>query len=142
MFCLHVKLVVHVPSSPTQGKGGARPHSPRTHRSTHTLYTTKYTLHTTHYTLYNTQYTIPTLYTLNRGESTQPWNMWTPLTGAPQPQLPAHTGNITYSQDIVSVLGQDEGYKVKYNPCLKEFQRAKAKGAPVGNGLYLTIFLK
>ena len=51
---------LHVPSSPTPGKGGARPHSPRTHRSTHTLYTTNYTLHTTHYTLHTTHYTLHT----------------------------------------------------------------------------------
>ena len=34
----------------------------------------------------------------------------------------------------VSVLGQDEGYTVKYNP------RAKPKGTPEGKGLYLTVY--
>ena len=40
----------------------------------------------------------------------------------------------------VSVLGRDKVYTVKYNPCLKEFPRAKPKGAPEGKGLYLTVY--
>ena len=34
--------------------------------------------------------------------------------------------------DTVSVLGQDEGYMVKYNPL--------PEGTPEGKGLYLTVY--
>ena len=40
----------------------------------------------------------------------------------------------------VTVLGQDEGYTVKYTLCLKEFLRAKPEGSPEGKGLYLTVY--
>ena len=43
-------------------------------------------------------------------------------------------------QRIVSVLGRDEGYTVKYTPCLKEFPRAKPGGIPEGEGVYLTVY--
>ena len=41
--------------------------------------------------------------------------------------------------DIVSVVGRDEEYTVKYL-CLKEFPRAKHEGTPEGKGLYLTVY--
>ena len=40
----------------------------------------------------------------------------------------------------VSVLGREEGYTVKYTPCLKEFPRAKPEGTPEGKGIYLTVY--
>ena len=41
---------------------------------------------------------------------------------------------------IVSVLGQDEGCRVKYNPLPSEFPRAKPEGTPEGKGWYLTVY--
>ena len=40
----------------------------------------------------------------------------------------------------VSVLGQDEGYMVKYTLCLKGFPGAKPEGSPEGEGVYLTVY--
>ena len=39
----------------------------------------------------------------------------------------------------VSVLGQDEGYTVKYNPLPEGVPEGKAQGTPEGKGLFLTI---
>ena len=47
------------------------------------------------------------------------------------------------SSNTVSVLGQREGYPVKYCGIatgLRDFPRAKLEGTPQGNGLYLTIY--
>ena len=43
--------------------------------------------------------------------------------------------------DIMSVLGLDEGYTVKYTLCLQEFPRALPAGTPSGKGVYLTVYL-
>ena len=41
----------------------------------------------------------------------------------------------------ISVLGQEEGYTVKYTPLpRKEFPRAKPKGTREGKGVYLTVY--
>ena len=40
---------------------------------------------------------------------------------------------------IAYVFGQDQGYMVKKNLCLKEFPRAKPNGTSEGKGLYLTV---
>ena len=43
-------------------------------------------------------------------------------------------------RNTVSVLGQDKGYTVKYNPLPEGVLRAKPEGTPEGKGLYLTVY--
>ena len=47
---------------------------------------------------------------------------------------------IPLSRYYISVLGQDNGYTVKYNPLPEEFPRAKLGGTPEGKGLNLTVY--
>ena len=42
--------------------------------------------------------------------------------------------------DIMSVLGLNLGYTVKYTGLLREFPRASPSGTPSGKGLYLTVY--
>ena len=42
--------------------------------------------------------------------------------------------------DIVSVLGRDKGYTVKYNPLPEGVPEGKAEGTPEGKGLCLTVY--
>ena len=43
------------------------------------------------------------------------------------------------SDYMVSVLGREEGYTIKYTPP-PEFPRVKPEGTPEGGGVYLTVY--
>ena len=42
--------------------------------------------------------------------------------------------------DIMSVLGLDLGYTVRYTPHLQEFPRALPSGTSSGGGVYLMVY--
>ena len=42
--------------------------------------------------------------------------------------------------DVMSVLGLDLEYTVKYNPLLQEFPQVSPSGTPSGKVLYLTVY--
>ena len=44
------------------------------------------------------------------------------------------------TNDIMSVLGLNSGYTVKYILCFQEFPWALPSGTPSGTGLYLTVY--
>ena len=45
-----------------------------------------------------------------------------------------------FSRDIVSVLGPEEGYTVKYTPPPEGVPEGEARGTPEVGGVYLTVY--